>query len=729
MALATVATYARVRIRGAQSDRFVLGGIRAFAIILLAFALMRPMMLIAAAVSQRNVVGVLIDDSRSMQVRDMQGRTRADVVRSLLGGADSALYKSLAKKFAVRFFHIDGGGGRIPSVTSLPFNGMRTQFAPALDGVRQELAGAPIAGLVLVSDGANNAPDALENTLLSLNARNVPVFTLGVGQERFAKDIEISRIEAPRTALKGGNFILPVDVTQRGFGGSVVQLVVEDGGHIVATEKVTLPLNEEATTVRVRVPATEAGARLFTVSIAPQPGEMVQENNAQTALVTVRDRREKILYVEGEPRFELKFLRLAVEDDPNLQLVTMLRTSKNKFLRLGVDNASELATGFPQTREELFAYRGIVLGSIEASYFTFEQLKMISDFVSERGGGLLMLGGRQAFAEGGYAGTPVGDALPVELPSGQQGKVAFHNVKVGLTSIGSISAPTQLGASETESAQLWKTMPAVTSVNAITRAKVGATTLLDGTAPDGGDHVVIFAYQHYGRGETMAFPVQDSWLWQMRANTPTEDATYKNFWRQTLRWMVRDVPDRVMVSTTADRAWIGEPLQIKTDVVDRSYVKVNDADVMATIYAPSGAVFKQKLEPSATGEDGEYHTVYTPTERGVYRLQLTARSSADSAAVTSAVTSEPSFVDVGTPTTEYIGTELRTSVLQRIAEETRGRYYTPATAKYMAEDIMYTGGGDASMERLDLWDMPIVLLLLLGLLIGEWGYRRARRLA
>jgi hypothetical protein len=100
----------------------------------------------------------------------------------------------------------------------------------------------------------------------------------------------------------------------------------------------------------------------------------------------------------------------------------------------------------------------------------------------------------------------------------------------------------------------------------------------------------------------------------MRANTPTEDATYKNFWRQTLRWMVRDVPDRVMVSTTADRAWIGEPLQIKTDVVDRSYVKVNDADVMATIYAPSGAVFKQKLEPSATGEDGEYHTVYTPAD-------------------------------------------------------------------------------------------------------------------
>ncbi|HXC25868.1 MAG TPA: glutamine amidotransferase, partial [Gemmatimonadaceae bacterium] len=723
-ALAAITTYARVRVRGKPTDRLVLGGLRALALMLLVFALFRPMLLIATSVTQRNVVGVLVDDSRSMQIRDMNGRTRADVVQSLLGGPDSTLYKSLAKKFIVRFFSLGGSGSSLPSLANLPSNAPRTQIAPALDGVRQDLAGAPVAGLVLASDGADNSPNALSPTLLALNARHIPVFTVGVGQERFAKDLEISRIDAPRTVLQGAAIVLNVDITQRGFGGSKVPLVVEDNGHIVATDTVVLPQNDEATTVRVRVPATEAGARLLTVTLTPQPGEMVKENNTQVALVTVQDRKEKILYVEGEPRFESKFLRLALDDDQNLQLVTILRTAKDKFLRLGIDSGAELASGFPQTREELFGYRGIVLGSIEASYFTFEQLQMISDFVSERGGGLLMLGGRKSFAEGGYAGTPIADVLPVELPAGRGIKPAFHKVKVDLTPIGSISAPTQIAASESQSATLWKTMPVLSSVNAITRAKPGATTLLDGAAPNGGEHTIVLAHQHYGRGEAIAFPVQDSWLWQMRANTPVEDVTYQTFWRQTLRWLVNDVPDRVTVNTSADRAWINEPLQVKTTVVNRTYLPADGADVSATIETPSGSILKQRLESSTTSDGGAYQLAYTPTERGVYRIQVTARTSADTA-----ITSEPAFVDVGTPTTEYIGAEQGASLLKRVAEETGGKYYTPETVNGMAEDIAYTGGGDTTMERLDLWDMPIMLLLLLGLLAGEWGYRRARSLA
>jgi uncharacterized membrane protein len=444
------------------------------------------------------------------------------------------------------------------------------------------------------------------------------------------------------------------------------------------------------------------------------------------ALVVVQDRKERILYVEGEPRFELKFLRLAVQDDDNLQLVTMLRTARdNRFLRLGVDNGTELASGFPRTREELFAYRGIVLGSIEASFFTMDQLQMISDFVSQRGGGLLMLGGRKSFSEGGYAGTPVADALPVELTPGRKDKPVFHKVKVAVTPVGSISASTQIGKSEAESGKLWQTMPVVTSVNNVTSAKAGATTLLDGAAPtDAGNRSIVMAYQHYGRGKAIAFPIQDSWLWQMRADTPVEDATYKTFWQQSLRWLVSDVPDRVMVSTTADRAWINEPLHLQADVVDQAYAKVDDADVTATVHTPSGVLLDQRLESSMARDGGGYQMAYTPTQRGVYSIEVTARLPAGTS-----VTSEPVFVDVGTPTTEYIGAELRTSLLRRVAEETGGRYYTPATAMGMPDDIVYTGSGNTTMERLDLWDMPVVLLLLLMLLAVEWGYRRMRKLA
>jgi uncharacterized membrane protein len=129
------------------------------------------------------------------------------------------------------------------------------------------------------------------------------------------------------------------------------------------------------------------------------------ENNRREVLIRVADREEKILYFEGEPRFEVKFLRRAVDGDHNLRVVTLLRTSENKFYRVGVDDAEELSGGFPKTREELYKYRGLILGSIEASFFSAEQLRMIGEFVSERGGGLLMLGGRHSFSEGGYAGT------------------------------------------------------------------------------------------------------------------------------------------------------------------------------------------------------------------------------------------------------------------------------------------------------------------------------------
>ena len=571
-AVIAVASYTRARVRGTRADRAILGTMRALILALLLLALLDPALLVASAVPQRNVVGVLVDDSQSMQVADVGGRTRADVVRSLLGGENGTLTRALAERFIVRVFRTSGEGGQIAEVGDLAFDGSSTRLAPALEGARQELDGVPLAGLVLVSDGADNgSAGALDETLRSLRARGVSVSTIGVGRERFAKDIEISRVEAPRTVLQGSALMLNVDVAQRGFGGQTVSVVVEDSGRIVGTHDVTLPPDGDVTTVRVRIPAATPGARLFTVRVAPQSGEMVRENNSQTALVAVRDARARILYVEGEPRFDVKFLHMAVDDDRNLQLVTLVRTAKDRFFRMSIDDSLQLVTGFPKTREELFAYRGIVLGSIEASAFTLDQLRMIADFVSERGGGLLMLGGRQAFAEGGYAGTPLADVLPVALASTDEGKPAFHEVKVALTPAGAIHPATQIAPSDSASAARWKTMPVVTSVNSIARAKPGATTLLTGSAPDGGDRTVVMAYQRYGRGKAIAFPIQDSWLWRMDASIPVGDPTYGTFWRQTLRWLVSDVPERVTVAMATDHAGVNESLPVNAEVLDKGY--------------------------------------------------------------------------------------------------------------------------------------------------------------
>src|SRR5206468_2997716 len=257
-----------------------------------------------AAVPQRNYVGVLIDDSRSMQIADVDAgdarpQSRAEMVRHLVAGPDSAIRKALSDRFLVRYFRFSSGAQRIASPDDVSFNGGQTRLGEAIEHARQELEAVPLSGLVVFTDGADNARTPLGDELLSLRARSVPVFTVGIGRERFDKDIEIRRVETARTALKGSALVADVLVRQRGYGGQKVPLVIEDEGRVVGTEEVTLPDDGDLAPVRVHVALNDAGARTLAFRIAPQPGEQVTQNNAHQALVVVRDRREKILYVEG----------------------------------------------------------------------------------------------------------------------------------------------------------------------------------------------------------------------------------------------------------------------------------------------------------------------------------------------------------------------------------------------------------------------------------------------
>ena len=715
--------YARLRMRGGPRDRAVLLALRIAALALVVLAVMHPVLVVSEAVPQRNVVGVLVDDSRSMRISDLNGTTRADAVRHLLGSRDSSLYAALAEKFVVRLFRFSGNGERVAQLGDLTYDGVRTQLGPALEAARQELTGVPLSGLVLVSDGADNSQGSLTDAVLSLGARHVPVFTVGVGRERFTKDIEVSRVEAPRSVLQGASLVVDVMVAQRGYSGDKVQLIVEDGGRIVSTQSVTLSGDGEAVPVRVRVPTNEPGARVLTFRIPAQPGEMVAQNNAQQTIVNVSERREKILYIEGEPRWEMKFMRYAVRDDKNLQIVTLQRLAKDQFRRFSVDDSLDLVAGFPKTRDELFAYKGIILGSMEASYFTGDQLRMIADFVSERGGGLLALGGRRALGEGGFAGTPVGEVLPVDFVGRPDEKSPyFSELKVDVTVPGSIHAATQIAEAESTSAKRWKTMPPVSSVNRIGRAKPGATVLLTGTPTKGGEREIVLAYQRYGRGKAIVFPIQDSWLWQMDASVSLEDMTFESYWRQLLRWLVNDVPSRVMVAAAGDEASPGDPVELEAEISDRTFLKVNNAEAVARVTSPSGNVSEMPLEWSVT-RDGEYKASFTPTEKGLYRVDVRARVGTDS------IISDPSYVASGEPMTEYFGAEMRAPLLRRIADETGGRFYTGDKVSELAKDIVFTDVGNTVVDRKDLWDMPIVFLLLIALVTSEWGYRKLRGLA
>jgi uncharacterized membrane protein len=723
IAAASLITYRTITSEGRGRERAVLIALRLGLLLLLFFCLLRPSLVLRAAVPQQNFLGVLIDDSRSMTIADRDDKPRTDFVQQQFG-PDGPLAAALSQKFVLRYFRFSSSADRLTNAADLKYGGTATHLGQALERARDELSGLPLAGLVMVTDGADTSDATLDEPLASLKARSIPVFPVGVGRDHFARDIQITRVETPRTTLKGTSLAVDVVITQTGYAGSTVPLQVEDDGRIVSSQDVTLPPDGQSATVRVNFTANDAGARLFRFRIEPQSGEQVTQNNARDAMVEVVDRRERVLYMEGEPRPEAKFVRRAVADDPNLAVTILQRTAEDKYLRLDVGSPDEVVGGFPKTREELFAYRAIILGSVEAASFTPDQLRMLADFVSKRGGGLLMLGGRRSFAEGGWAGTPVAEVLPVEFENNPRGTNTggyFARLTVRPTRAGAVYPVTQLADTEKASEAKWDNMPSVSAVNIVRSVKPGATVLLTGTTETRQEQVVL-AYQRYGRGKSLAFPIQDSWMWKMDASVPVEDTTHATFWRRLVRWLVDGVPDPVTITTGTDRVEPGEPMKLNAEVVDPAFVEVNDASVIAQITSPSGKTSEVPLEWTVS-KDGEYTGQFVPDEAGVYQVKATAVRDGKELG-TNTMHARASAGDA-----EYFDAAMRSSLLSRVAEETGGQFFTPDNAASLPEAINYSGRGVTVVEERDLWDMPIILIALLALIGAEWGYRRRRGLA
>src|SRR3954463_9396012 len=348
LAVLALLTYRGVSATDRPRDRIVLVGLRLAALAVLLFCLFRPALILKAAVPQQNFLGVLVDDSRSMSIADLNGQTRSTFIQQQFTGANARLLDALSQRFVVRFFSFASSADRVASAGDLKFGGTATRLGTALDRARDEVSGLPLAGLVMVTDGADTSDAAIDETLASLKARSIPVFTLGVGEEHFAHDVQVTRVETPRSVLKGTALVVDVVLSQTGYAGQTIPLSVEDDGRIVSTQQVTLPPDGESATVKVRFTAAEAGARTFKFKVPTQAAEQVTQNNARDALIQVNDRTEKVIYYEGEPRPEYKFLRMAVKDDtnlkgdPNLQVVSLDRTAENKYYRQGVTHPDEL---------------------------------------------------------------------------------------------------------------------------------------------------------------------------------------------------------------------------------------------------------------------------------------------------------------------------------------------------------------------------------------------------
>ena len=684
-----------------------LWGLQSALLAVLLLLLWEPAISVAALKPQQNIVAVVVDDSRSMAIKE-GGDTREQKAIKVL---DSGLLKNLGNRFQIRLYRPGAGFERIADTGQLKSAEPATLIGKGLRQLADEAATLPIGAVVLLSDGADSSGGIDLETISELRRRRLPVNTIGIGRDQLSNDVKLDNFDLPAKALADSRLEGQITIRQNGFAGKRTKLVVTDGGSVLASREITLGGGPEQIE-SIEFTAGKAGVKNIEARIDPLPREENTANNRLTRVLSVDDVKRRILYVEGEPRWEFKFLRRAVEDDPALQIVSMLRTTQNKIYRQGIANQNELAEGFPSKPEELFEFQGLIVGSVEADFFTLTQQQAIKDFVDRRGGGLLFLGGRWALADGGYNVQPFGELLPVSLP---QRKNTFQRsfVAAELTDKGKQSLICRIDDDAEKSLQHWEVLPYLANYQDPGTAKPGAVVLA--RVNTGGNRLPLLVTENYGRGRTAVFATGGSWRWRMQQ--PVGDTSQETFWRQLLRWLVSPTPSRVVASTSSSRLEDDGRIELRAEVRDTAYLPAGDAETRANIIEPDGSSESISLRPE-------------PLKQGVYSAEWNAPHSGSYVAEITAVRGNQRLgSDVVTfrredGVAENFHLEQNRDLLKKLADETGGRYYTPKDANRLAQEISYSEAGITSREMKDLWDMPAVFLTIFFLRSAEWLLRR-----
>ena len=675
---------------------------------LILLLLWHPAVSVATLRPQQNIVAVLLDSSRSMTMRD-GSESRFQQASNLLQGG---LLDSLGNRFQVRTYRFGADAQRVErkQLLGAPDQNV-TRIGRSLTSIAAESASLPFGAVVMLTDGAENLGGIDYETVQKLRQSRIPVHTVGFGRERLNHDVEIEEFSVPQKALPGSRIEARVVLRQSGYSGDKARVTIRDGGTVLASQDVELGREEQA--VGLVLTASRAGALNLTARVDPMPGEENAANNAVARLVDVTERRPRILYVEGEPRWEYKFLRRAADADTTVELVSMLRTTPNKIYRQGVKDASELADGFPTKPEDLFAYDGLIIGSVEANWFTPVQQQMIRDFAARRGGGVLFLGGRFALSDSGYGTTPIAEMLPVRLPS-RTGTFDRTYSTASLTPAGVESALCRLIDNSAQNVEKWKKMPQIANWQLVGEPKPGAAVLAEVAAP-GHRPTPLLATEPYGRGRTAVLATAGMWRWQMRSDH--NDHTLAVFWQQMLRWLVSETPGPVSATTPRQILADEDLVKFRVEVRNKAYEPLSSANVEAHVIGPNSLSDTVRLMPVAS-ETGVYTAEWTAPQPGSYIAEVTATAPNES----------PQRDVVTFRREDGVAEAFRTTqnreLLEKLSKETGGRYFTARDARRLADEISYSESGINTRETLDLWDVPIVLLLALMLRGSEWLLRR-----
>lgn len=704
--------------------------LRAATLLLLGFLLLNPGVLVSEVVPQETYLAVLVDDSQSMGIRDRADLpSRHEQSVDLLYGQQDVIGR-LSENFQVRTYQFSEVAKRLAGPEALTRSGGRSDLGAGVAQVASELASFPLAGMVVVSDGADNSGSDPLESVETLTGSKVPIYSVAVGAEEIEKDVNVLQVNAAKSLLRDSIYQVEVTVSQRGYEGQRANLTISSAGKPVAEQSIDLANDGSSRRYTLELSPQEKDILVYDISVEEKPGETISQNNHHTFFVDNREKKPlDVLYLEGQPRNEYKFIRRAIKDDRSLRLATHLQTGPRKFLRQGIKSPQELSKGFPRTAEALFEYEAIVLGNVEKSLFNQEQLALLEEFVSRRGGGFMVVGGlNEAFID-----SPLADVLPVEmvyesrLPSYLRGGPRRGEHPTGaeyaprLTREGQYSPILRLDSSDGKNREHWRKLPSLQGVYVSGRAKPGATVLMEHpTLTYHNSPLPLLTVQRYGGGRSMVLATASSWRWQMMM--PHEDESHERLWRQMMRWLATESQQRLTLSLNRDNYNVGETVQVSAKLLNEEFEPDNNGLLWLQVKNPQGDMEELPMTWQLE-KDGTYTQSFTATREGVYDLSVKVPSEVDGDLQARA----PVIV---TPSRrEFLQAGMDAGLMRRLAASTGGRFYTAQNVHQLVDDVTFSPNAYSKREIHSLWDEPLFLYLLIALVALEWFARRYKGLS
>jgi len=726
-----------------------------------------------------NFFAVVADNSQGMQIKDRgETRSRGEVLHGLLTSDKSTWPGRLDETFQVRRYFFDSRLQSTKDFSELRFDGRASSLGTMLRTIADRYKGQPLAGVLVFTDGnATDIPEGKPDT-----TGLPPIYPVVIGNDDAIKDIAVQKVAVSQTAFEDAPVSIQADVAAGGYsGGSIVAQVLDQDGKKVEEQTQKAPRDVETATFRFQVKPEKSGISFYHLRVSARdeleqfakPETSTEATLANNHRVVAVDRGKgpyRILYVTGRPNWEFKFLNRAVEEDDQIQLVGLIRIAKREpkfefrgrvgessnplfrgfdrkseeterydqpvLVRLNTKDATELVGGFPKTAEDLYAYHAVIVDDLEAEFFSRDQMALVQKFVSERGGGFLMLGGAESFHEGKYARTPIGDMLPVYVDFVTEARSA-SNLHLTLTREGWLQPWARLRGTENEERSRLEAMPPFQTLNRVRDVKPGASAITL-VHDESGNHYPALIAQRFGNGRVGAMTIGDLWRWGLRNEAMRRDMD--KAWRQMIRWLVADVPNRIDFHATAKREDPNQAVLLQVRARDKNFQPLDNASVVMTVRPLTNDLTHvrsgdgDKLNTATNGirlsadpaltEAGLYQATYIPRETGGYLAE---------AVVTDAAGVEVGRAEAGW-TSDPAAEEFRSlkpnrALMESIAKQTGGEMIAADKLDGFAAGLPNRKAPITESWSYPLWHTPAVFLFALACFVAEWGLRRWKGMA